>query len=202
VTDEQLNSRRELLRKGGGLVLFGALSSVLAQGVVVAQAQDALEAAPAKEKPKLTKRLLIENRTLQRELDVLRNRYAELKRAFGDLSLLWESRGAAWRGIAPANLEGMLDLLTPWCQAQGWTVSKRERVLAPDMTVHMLIQAVAGAQIQDGDLLEVNPDVQGRALYRRARKGHVVVAKVEVGEGGAQQGEAFLARQVEPYRLR
>jgi len=113
MSDSLTASRRDILRGAG---IFGALAAVLSQGSIVASAQAALESAPVRKRAGLTKTLLIENKKLERELDALRTQYAYLKQAFGDLSLLFESGGAAWREINPSNLEGMLYLLAPWAR--------------------------------------------------------------------------------------
>lgn len=127
--------RRELLRKGGAAALFAGLAGVLAQGQVVTDLVDAREAAqtPAK-KAGLTKRLLIENKKLQRELYALRVQYDLLKQAFGDLSRLFES-GGDWRGIKTANLEGMLELLMPWARQSALAQSVMAEALARSATI-------------------------------------------------------------------
>ena len=109
--------RRDMLRRGGAAALFAGLAGVLTQSAVVAEAGAALEAAPEAKKPGLTLRLLKENRVLEARCSELRAQYESLKRAFGDLSLLFESQGKAWREIDQFNLEGMDELLEPWRQA-------------------------------------------------------------------------------------
>lgn len=109
--------RRDMLRRGGAAALFAGLAGVLTQSAVVAEAGAALEAAPEAKKPGLTLRLLKENRVLEARCSELRAQYESLKRAFGDLSLLFESQGKAWQEIDQFNLEGMDELLEPWRQA-------------------------------------------------------------------------------------
>lgn len=109
--------RRDVLRRGGAVALFGALAGVLTQSAVVAEASAAVEAAPAAKKPGLTLRLLKENRVLEARCGDLRAQYESLKCAFGDLSLLFESGGLAWQGIDTCNLKGMDELLEPWRRA-------------------------------------------------------------------------------------
>lgn len=111
--------RRDMLRRGGAAALFAGLAGVLTQSAVVAEAGAALEAAPEAKKPGLTLRLLKENRVLEARCSELRTQYESLKRAFGDLSLLFERGGSAWRDIRPENLEGMDDLLDAWRWERG-----------------------------------------------------------------------------------
>lgn len=109
--------RRDMLCRGGAAALFAGLAGVLTQSAVVAEAGAALEAAPEAKKPGLTLRLLKENRVLEARCGELRAQYESLKRAFGDLSLLFESHGKAWQEIDQFNLEGMDELLEPWRKA-------------------------------------------------------------------------------------
>lgn len=116
MSDQGLD-RRDMLRRGGAASLFAGLAGVLTQSAVVAEASAALEAAPEAKKPGLTLRLLKENRVLEARCGELRKQYESLKRAFGDLSLLFESQGKAWQEIDPFNLTGMDELLEPWRRA-------------------------------------------------------------------------------------
>jgi hypothetical protein len=106
--------RRELLRKGGAVGLFGALAGVLASGSSLQAAATALERAPEAKRPKLTKALLVKQKALERDLAALRQEFNRLEQGFGDLSILFREGGRSWRKIDEDNLRGMFDLLEPW----------------------------------------------------------------------------------------
>ena len=117
--------RRELLRKGGAATLLAAVAGVLTASTEVAATTQAIEAAAPKAKAGLTKKLLIQNKALERELEALRAAYLKVRQGFGDLEALFAGRD--WREIQPDNLRGMLDLLMPWARQDAYAVEEMRR---------------------------------------------------------------------------
>jgi len=119
--------RRDVLRKGGAAALFAAIAGVVTAGETVQRTTEAIEVAAPRAKAGLTKRLLIENKALQRELENLQRCYLAVRQGFGDLEALFAGRD--WREIRLDNLRGMLDLLLPWARQDPYALQEMRATL-------------------------------------------------------------------------